>query len=591
MRTSARGPALLVLLASTVAVACAGDAIRRFPLRAPVWVVADSPLSIKPDERASCEYGVVVDDLFLRPLSSTLALPIPGESLDVNSLDEVPNSAWFTNRIGVFPMTPDEVARGACIEGPTLDPSHGPWRIVSGKVDGANPGFVIKAPDGQGYLLKVDGTFTSERATTADAVGAAIYYAAGYNTPCNQVINVPRDILTLDPKAKAKDRHGNHPPLTQSDVERILAGGWRRPDGLIRVIASRYLPGTPLGPFRYEGVRADDPNDTIPHERRRELRGGKLFAAWIHHWDAVETNTLDMLVGRDGHQTVRHNMLDWGDALGGLLPWEQINRRMGIGRASYFDFNVAMADLVTLGLVPRPWYHVTPPAMPEVFGYFGTEHFVPSEWRPGYGNPAFDQMTMRDALWAVRIIARFSNADLAAIVRSARLDDPAAETYLVDTLIKRRDIILRDYLTRYTSLDRFTLGHSSAGDGRQSLCFEDLAITTRVSDPATTSYRLHMHGGRKLDELLGWKQLRPDPASPARTCVPLPFGGARPGDRTGATTRDDDPARYTVIEIYSNATPSLRPTASVVLHLYDLGPARGFQLVGIERPDDVKDPP
>lgn len=591
MRTESRGPALFALLASAVAFACAGDATRRFPLRDPVWVVADASLSVKPAERASCEYGVAVDDIFLRPLSSTLGLPIPGESLDVNSLDEVPNSAWFTNRIGVFPMTPDEVALGACVAGPSLDPSRGPWRVVSGKIDGANPGFVVKAPDGQRYLLKVDGTFTSERATTADAVGAAIYYAAGYNAPCNQVINFPRDILTLDPKARLKDTHGNHRPLIQSDLDRILAAGWRRPDGLIRVIASRYLPGTPLGPFRYEGVRADDPNDTIPHDRRRELRGGKLFAAWIHHWDAVETNTLDMLVEHDGHQAVRHNILDWGDSLGGLWPWEQINRRIGIGRASYFDATVAMTDLVTLGLVHRPWYHVAPPAMPEVFGYFGADHFVPSEWRPAYGNPAFDQMTIRDALWAVRIIARFSDADLAAIVRGARLDDPAAETYLIDTLIKRRDIILRDYLTRYTSLDRFTLGHSGTGDGRQSLCFEDLAIATRVSAPATTTYRLHMHGGRNLEELLGWKQLRPDPTSPARTCILLPFGGARPSDRAGAAARADDPARYSLIEIYSNATPSMRPTASVVLHLYDLGPERGFQLVGIERPDDVKDPP
>jgi hypothetical protein len=73
--------------------------------------------------------------------------------------------------------------------------------------------------------------------------------------------------------------------------------------------------------------------------------------------------------------------------------------------------------------------------------------------------------------------------------------------------------------------------------------------------------------------------------------VSLPFGGTRAGDRAGAAAPDDDPARYTLIEIYSNATPSLRPTASVVLHLYDLGPMRGFKLVGIERPDEVKDPP
>jgi hypothetical protein len=592
MGSSGHRPTRLALVVGTVWCACASDAVRRFPLRDPVWVVGDArPVAVKPAKRETSRYGDPVDEMFLRPLSHALSLPIPREALDVNSLDEVPNSAWFTNRIGFFPMSPDDVARAACAEGPRLDPARGPWRIVHGKVDGVNPGFVVKAPDGQRFLLKLDGTFTSERATTADAVGAAIYYAAGYNAPCNEVVYFPQEILRLDPRATIKNAHEEEVPLTQSDVDLILAGGWRRADHLIRGLASRYLSGVPLGPFAYEGVRTDDPNDSVPHERRRELRAARLFAAWIHHWDAVENNTLDMLIERDGRKVVRHYMLDWGDALGALWPWEQINRRVGIGRAGYFDATVAVTDLATLGLVPRPWYHVTPPAMPEVFGYFGTEHFIPSQWRPIYGNAAFQEMTTRDALWAVRIIARFSDAHLAAVVRAARLDDPAAKAYLVDTLIKRRDLILREYLTHDTSLDRFTLERAEAGDRRQSLCFQDLAIATRVSDPATTIYRLHLHGGPGLRALLGWQQIRPDAAHADRTCVPLPFGGARPHDQVGAAARDDDPARYALIEIYSNPIPSLRATASVVLHLYDLGPERGFRLVGIERPDEVKDPP
>jgi hypothetical protein len=90
--------------------------------------------------------------------------------------------------------------------------------------------------------------------------------------------------------------------------------------------------------------------------------------------------------------------------------------------------------------------------------------------------------------------------------------------------------------------------------------------------------------------LLGWRQLRPQGARPARTCVPLPFGHARPSDLARPDAPDDDPERYGVVEIYSNDAPSLHPTASVLVHVYDLGPARGFRIVGIERPSEVPEP-
>ena len=62
-------------------------------------------------------------------------------ALNVNTIDEVPDSSWFVNRIlarGAPSMTAEDVARGPDAG---RGPAPGPWTIVSGKRRGHHTGL------------------------------------------------------------------------------------------------------------------------------------------------------------------------------------------------------------------------------------------------------------------------------------------------------------------------------------------------------------------------------------------------------------------------------------------------------------------
>ena len=90
----------------------------------------------------------------------------------------------------------------------------------------------------------------------------------------------------------------------------------RDTDGTYRVILSKAAPGRPVGRIEFQGTRADDPNDVVPHEHQRELRGYFVFAAWLNHVDAKGINSLSTLVTENGRTFIRHYLLDFGSALG-----------------------------------------------------------------------------------------------------------------------------------------------------------------------------------------------------------------------------------------------------------------------------------
>ncbi len=550
-----------------------------------MWVDADTnPVSEKPDSYYSGLIADGADQLFFRPVAQAFAFHRPGEAVNVNALDEVPNSSWFTNRIGKFPMTPEQAAAGSCTT--YLDPNQGPWKIVEAKPNGANPGFFIKSPDGKRYLLKGDGELQPERNTAADTIGSKFYHAAGYFVPCYHVVYFDSNVLQVEKGATAEDDSGHDRPIDQTDVDAVLSKCARTKDGLYRAGVSQFIDAKPLGPFRYESTRSDDPNDVIPHWDRRELRGAKMLAAFLGHFDSREQNSLDgWYTAQKGRDHVRHYYIDFGSSFGSRWPVDAMSRRFGF--SYYFDTEHVLEDIFTLGLLGRPWNRVGLNAGSEIFGYFESEEFDPTGWRGGYPNPTFDQATRRDQLWMARILSKFTDAHVAAIVKTARFSDPRAEEWLIATLIKRRDKILADSFLNDDPLDQFQLVRRTPGDKRQSLCFKDRAIEHRLIDPAKVFYKLRFRGGEQLEQELGWMQFTPDPEHPERSCITLPIGYRRPSELAPKDAPDDHPLRYGVLHVFTHQTREVRPTSTVEIHFYDRGPEKGFVLVGIDRPAEI----
>lgn len=580
------------LLAAAAATSCA-SATRRFPLREAMWRDTDlRPVHVpcrpdpeeeghqlcRPEDYTSPFAWDGADNMLFRPMSQFFAVDPEGPAINVNAMDEVPDSAWFTNRIGMQPMTADQIRMGSCDPAELLDPDapDGSWEIDMGKPNGANPGFRIRV-NGVKFMLKADPSDQPERATGATSIAARFYYAAGWWAPCDSVVYFRPSILRLRPGLEVTDNSGVTRPFNQAALDRLLANASYREtaDGgrLIRMVASRWLPGRAIGPFRYEGTRDDDPNDVIPHEERRDLRGAKVIAAWLNHFDSREQNSMDtwMPVNTEdsdsspGH--VRHWYIDLGDCFGSEWAYDGISRRLG--HAYYLDVPYVVGDFLTLGLVRRPWDRARRAPEARLFGYYHERDFAPEDWHGGYPNPAFSRMTEGDGAWATRILARFTPDLIRAAISVGNYTSPRHVRYLETQVIARHRRVLRRYLAVLSPI-------TDVEATEDRLCAVDLARRTGVFGSDGFTYSASVFQG--ADHAPG-ETPSTEPGPDGRVCVSLRHHAASSG------TPDDHASRYTIVDLHNGRSEG--PTR---VHLYDLGPTRGFRVVGIERPDDL-DPP
>ncbi|MCZ6751328.1 MAG: hypothetical protein O7E51_05800, partial [Acidobacteria bacterium] len=219
-------------------------------------------------------------------------------------------------------------------------------------------------------------------------------------------------------------------------------------------------------------TRSDDPNDIVPHEHRRDLRGLFVFFAWLGHNDAKSLNSLDTLVEENGVRYIKHYLIDFGASLGSDSFTAKSPRA---GNEYLFAWKAATLQAFTLGFYVPRWARAHYPRLSSV-GNFESQLFEPERWKTNYPIPAFENRLPGDTFWAAKQVMAFTDGQIRALVRTADNSDPAAEDVLTSHLIARRDKIGRTYFAKVLPLDRFRVT-----GGR--LEFEDLAVKHRLISP------------------------------------------------------------------------------------------------------------
>jgi len=540
----------IVLAASLAATRPGSAAAPKFLPDDPIWVEhATQNVTSIPD--------LEVDDFVDLTLNlfAKLGDPTPNvRAKNVNTIDEVPNSSWFTNRLGYRTMTAEEIATGPDT---TPGPPRGRWTVISSKTDGISPGFTIRDATGQVWFLKFDPPGYRAMATGTEVAVTKLMWALGYHVPENHVAALWREDLTIGEGATFTPPGGTRRAMQPGDIDMLLKHADREPDGSYRIVASRSLEGKPVGRIRFYETRPDDPNDIVPHEHRRELRAYRVFAAWVNHVDVKSTNSRDMLVTDNGKSYVRHNLIDFGSTLGsgGVEPreyWE--------GNEYLAEPGQTVKQIFAFGFyIPRWHYERVYEA--RSIGRMPADNtkFDPDRWKPRVPNQAFLRARADDKFWAAQRLAVFNDDLLRAAMRTGQFGDPKSEAELVRALSERRDAILRAYLPAINPISGPALDESGV------LTFRNPAVDAGVAK-APQTYRAQW---ASFDNATGnTRALGETTASTTRVTAPsgLPSGSNA----------------FVKVEI-SATGGGAHPSWEKPVHAYFRRDAGGWQLVGFER--------
>ena len=157
-----------------------------------------------------------------------------------------------------------------------------------------------------------------------------------------------------------------------------------------------------------------------------------------------------------------------------------------------------------------------------------------------------------------RILARFRDDDLRAVIATGQLQRAEDERALFLILNRRRMAILRRYLTRLSPI-------ADVQVTPEGVCAIDLA--RRAGIDARFRYHAELTQGERA--MVVPVAVRDEGA------ICMPIVSTAPAQGPAA----DHPSRYRVLRIDNGVA-----RGPLEAHFYDLGPRRGLMLVGLVRP-------
>ena len=366
-------------------------------------------------------------------------------------------------------------------------------------------------------------------------------------------------------------------PLTLDVALDVLALTDSLPDGRYLAVTSKFVPGPPKGPFFFDGVREDDPNDHYHHEYRRELRGLYVVSSWINHVDMRWMNTMDAYVP-PGY--LRHYLIDFAASLGSGTTRPHEPRE---GMEYNVDLWPSLGRAFTLGFYQVGWENMTWEVIDPTIGWLEGASFDPGGWKPNWPNRAFQLATDRDGYWGAKLVGSFSDEQIRAAVHAGRLPSRRAADTLASILMVRRDLVVSHWYAKVSPLENFEVEAMSAvpvaggAQGSFGVRFDDLGIRAGLWTPSDVEYRWKLEH-EALDR--DWKGVAGtvDVGEPQR--VPIGPGDRDPGRKGGGAMSPEDAVAKLEVRVVRRSTGHVHPPVTVWLEW--VADADSYRVVGLE---------